>query len=274
MSVKKRSLASTAMLYSAYALIVVAFGLPILFMILTGLHVGPSQQAGSSRPPALSLENYAHLFATFPVGRYSQNSVLIAGASTALGLALGTPAAYGIVRSGRRALALIPLAIRMMPGILFLLPLVMLSLWLGGEGTLLNRTILVVAHTVVTLPLCIWLILPSVSQLPVEVEEAAMLDGADSARRFLWIVLPLLRPALVVAALSSFLYSWNYFLFGLAIATEETMPLTVMAFRFVGQGTNDFGGLMAASTLIAAPSLLLGTIADKWMIRGVTDGMF
>lgn len=259
--------------YVGYATAVAVFGLPIALMVLSGLRHGIDIPAGVLDPSKpLTIDNYQRLIESMPIGRYLLNSLTISGLSTALGLAVGVPAAYGLVRSNRRDLALIPLGVRMMPGVLFLLPLATLSIWLGLSSSARNIWIMVLAHTIITLPLCAWLVMPAVASVPVEVEEAAMLDGANRARRFASVVLPLLAPALAVAGLSSFLYSWNYFLFGLAIASEDSMPITVVAFRLIGEGQNDFGGLMAMATLIAAPSFALAVLAQRWMIRGVVDG--
>lgn len=259
--------------YLGYATAVLIFGFPIVLMVASGFRHGIDIPAGVldlAKP--FTAANYERIFATMPVGRYFMNSLVIAVLSTAVGLAMGVPAAYGLVRSRRRGLALVPLGVRMMPGILFLLPMATFSIWLGLASSAASIWILVLAHSIITLPLCAWLVMPAVSNVPVDVEEAAMLDGATRLRRFGSVVLPLILPSVAVAGLSSFLYSWNYFLFGLAIANEESMPITIVAFRFIGEGQNDYGGLMAMATLIAIPSFLLAVLAQRWIVRGVTDG--
>ena len=81
-----------------------------------------------------------------------------------------------------------------------------------------------------------------------------------------------MTPGISVAITLSFIFSWNYFLFALALASSNTMPLPVIAFNFIGQGSSDYGGLMAASTLISVPAIVLTIVAQRWLVRGLTGG--
>jgi multiple sugar transport system permease protein len=171
------------------------------------------------------------------------------------------------------ALGFVTLLARMAPGVLFVLPLFVLSIRIDApSSTPLNYALLIVAHLIITLPLCIWLLIPFFEEIPISIEEAALIDGATAWQRFRKVVLPLALPGISVALTLSFVFSWNYFLFALALANDQTLPLTVIAFNFIGQGSNDFGGLMAASALISAPALLLTIFAQRWLVRGITGG--
>lgn len=132
--------------------------------------------------------------------------------------------------------------------------------------------LLIAAHLIITLPLAIWLLIPFFEDIPLSIEESAMIDGSSVAQRFRHIVLPLVAPGLSVAVILSFIFSWNYFLFALALANADTMPLPVIAFNFIGQGSSDYGGLMAASTLISLPAIILTVVAQRWIVRGLTGG--
>ncbi|MFI7076233.1 carbohydrate ABC transporter permease [Micromonospora sp. NPDC049903] len=260
--------------YAAYAVFTVIFFGPVLFMLWSSLRrnidiTGSIFAIGS----ALTLENYTALFERFDFGRYIVNSFIVAGGSTLLGLLLGVPAAYVVVRRNLPGLGFLTLLARMAPGVLFVLPLFVLSVRIDApSNTVLNYGLLIVAHLIITMPLCIWLLIPFFEEIPISIEESTLIDGANAWQRFTRIALPLALPGLSVALTLSFVFSWNYFLFALALANNETLPLTVIAFNFIGQGSNDFGGLMAASTLISAPALLLTIFAQRWLVRGITGG--
>src|SRR5699024_11173659 len=136
----------------------------------------------------------------------------------------------------------------------------------------LNFIVLIAAHLFITLPLCIWLLIPFYEEIPMSLEEAALIDGCSPIERFTHVVLPLVRPGISVAVTLSFIFSWNYFLFALALASSNTMPLPVIAFNFIGQGSSDYGGLMAASVLISLPAVVLTIVAQRWLVRGLTGG--
>lgn len=260
--------------YAAYAVFTVVFFGPVLFMLWSSVRRNVDITGSLFNvTSALTLDNYTNLFGRFEFGRYISNSLIVAGGSTILGLVLGAPAAYVVVRRNLPALGFVTLLARMAPGVLFVLPLFILSVRIDApSSTALNFALLIVAHLIITLPLCIWLLIPFFEEIPISIEESTLIDGANGWQRFTRIALPLALPGLSVALTLSFVFSWNYFLFALALANNETLPLTVIAFNFIGQGSNDFGGLMAASTLISAPALLLTVFAQRWLVRGITGG--
>jgi multiple sugar transport system permease protein len=260
--------------YAGYAAFTLVFFSPVVFMLWSSLrrNVDITGSLFAIASP-LTLDNYSQLFERFDFGRYIVNSFIVAGSSTLLGLILGTPAAYVVVRRRLPGLGFLILLARMAPGVLFVLPLFILSVNIGApSNTLLNYTLLIAAHLIITLPLCIWLLIPFFEDIPISIEESTLMDGASAWQRFSRIALPLALPGLSVALTLSFVFSWNYFLFALALANQETLPLTVIAFSFIGQGSNDFGGLMAASALISTPALLLAVFAQRWLVRGITGG--
>jgi multiple sugar transport system permease protein len=260
--------------YALYVLAALVFFGPVLFMLWSAFrrNVDITGSIFDLATP-LTLENFTNLFDRFVFYYYIRNSFIVAGGSTLLGLALGVPAAYVIVRRKVASIGFVMLLARMAPGVLFVLPLFVLSVEIGAPSNNgLNFALLVVAHLIITLPLCIWLLVPFFEEIPVSLEEAAMLDGCTVWQRFRHVVLPLALPGLSVAVTLSFIFSWNYFLFALALANADTLPLPVIAFNFIGQGASDYGGLMAASTLISLPALLLTIFAQRWLVRGLTGG--
>jgi len=264
----------TGRIYLAYVVALLIFFLPVLFMLWSAFRRNVDITGSVFHVTApLTLDNFVNLFARFAFGRYIMNSFIVAGLSTLLGLIIGAPAAYVVVRRNLRAIGFLTLLARMAPGVLFVLPLFILSVKVGGPDNLvLNYTLLVLSHLIITLPLCIWLLVPFFEDIPRAIEEAAVIDGCSPWQRFTKVSLPLVLPGLSVAVILSFIFSWNYFLFALALANEQTLPLTVIAFNFIGQGSNNYGGLMAASTLISLPALVLTVVAQRWLVRGLTGG--
>jgi multiple sugar transport system permease protein len=260
--------------YALYLLAALVFFGPVLFMLWSAFrrNVDITGSIFDVATP-LTLENFTNLFDRFVFYYYIRNSFIVAGGSTLLGLALGVPAAYVIVRRGAASIGFLMLLARMAPGVLFVLPLFILSVQIGAPSDNgLNFALLIAAHLIITLPLCIWLLVPFFEDIPISLEEAAMLDGCTVWQRFRHVVVPLVLPGLSVAVTLSFVFSWNYFLFALALANADTLPLPVIAFNFIGQGSSDYGGLMAASTLISLPALLLTVFAQRWLVRGLTGG--
>lgn len=142
----------------------------------------------------------------------------------------------------------------MAPGTLFLLPWYVMFRQIGMIG---SYTALILSHAVITLPIVIWVLLPSFDAIPRSVFEAAQVDGC-SVTRILWrIAMPLVASGIAVSAILAFVFSWNYFLFALVLSNGDTKTLIAAAFNFIGEGSTQWGALMAAATLIALPPLVL-----------------
>ncbi|MGH2531545.1 MAG: carbohydrate ABC transporter permease, partial [Thermomicrobiales bacterium] len=206
-------------LIASYALVtvgLVVFLFPIVWLFLGSLK--PSVDVLTvSLPTHPTLQNYRQVVDTYPVSRYLRNSLMIAIGSTTLSLVVGSLAAYSFARSryrfpGRRFLLLFILVLRMLPLIALGIPLYLLFARLD----LIDRAPgLILAHAAVQLPLVIWIMQGFCQDVPVELEEAGMVDGATRLSVIFRIVLPLVTPGLAVAAILAFLVSWNEF--GLAL---------------------------------------------------------
>lgn len=265
---------SYALTYGGYLIAALIFFVPVLFMLWSAFrnNVDITGSIFNIASP-LTFENFTTLFERFDFVYYIRNSFIIAGGSTIIALLLGVPAAYVIVRRRVPAIGFVTLLARMAPGVLFVVPFFVLSMNIGAPSNdVLNFAVLIAAHLIITLPLCIWLLVPFYEEIPRSLEEAALIDGCGPRQRFIQVVLPLVTPGISVAVTLSFIFSWNYFLFALALANSNTMPLPVIAFNFIGQGSSDYGGLMAASTLISVPAIVLTIVAQRWLVRGLTGG--
>ncbi|MDE2007331.1 MAG: carbohydrate ABC transporter permease [Rhodospirillales bacterium] len=243
---------------------------PILWMASAGFK---TSAAVTAYPPHFlfhpTFANYATLFARMPFLRYAANSVVIAGGASAIGLLLGVPAAFAISWNRMSWPAVAMLAARMAPGALFLLPWFVMFSAIHAVGSF---WVLILTHAVITLPLALWIMLPFFDALPRSVIEAALIDGCGDLGVLVRVALPLVAPGLAVAAILSFVFAWNYFLFALVLSGFTTTPLVVAAFNFVGEGVTDWGALMAAATLIGLPPLALAFLVQKRLVGGLAAG--
>lgn len=243
---------------------------PVVWMVLSSFK--PSFEV-TAYPPTLifspTADNYTHLLQTTPFFSYAVNSLIVTIGSAGLGLLLGIPAAFAVSWTRISWPAVLTLAARMAPGTLFLLPWYVMFRQVGLIG---SYTALILSHAVITLPIVIWVLLPSFDNIPRSVFEAAQVDGC-SVTRILWrIALPLVGSGIAVAAILAFVFSWNYFLFALVLSNGDTKTLIAAAFNFVGEGSTEWGALMAAATLIALPPLILATLVQRWLVAGLTVG--
>jgi multiple sugar transport system permease protein len=243
---------------------------PVVWMVLSSFK--PSFEV-TAYPPTLvfspTVENYALLMQTTPFFSYAMNSLIVTIGSAGLGLIFGIPAAFAVSWTRISWPAILTLAARMAPGTLFLLPWYVMFRQVDLIG---SYTALILSHAVITLPIVIWILLPSFDNIPRSVFEAAQVDGC-SATRILWrIALPLVGSGIAVAAILAFVFSWNYFLFALVLSNGDTKTLIAAAFNFVGEGSTSWGGLMAAATLIALPPLVLAALVQRWLVSGLTLG--
>jgi multiple sugar transport system permease protein len=243
---------------------------PTIWMVLSSFK--PSFEV-TAYPPTLmfspTLANYAELTRTTPFLSYALNSLIVTVGSTALGLLFGIPAAFAVSWTRITWPAILTLAARMAPGTLFLLPWYVMFRQIGMIG---SYTALILSHAVITLPIVIWVLLPSFDAIPRSVFEAAQVDGC-SVTRILWrIAMPLVASGVAVSAILAFVFSWNYFLFALVLSNGDTKTLIAAAFNFIGEGSTQWGALMAAATLIALPPLVLAALVQRWLVSGLTLG--
>ncbi len=224
-------------------------------------------------PPRLvftpTLENFVELFGRNDFLAHTLNSFVISAGSTLLGLILGVPAAFAVSWHKMSWPATATLFARMAPGTLFLLPWLLMFSEIGLVGT---YWVLILTHAVITLPIIIWVLLPYFDSVPRELVESAQIDGARQDQILGRVVLPVARSGVVVAAILSFIFSWNYFLFALVLSGVETKTAIVASFNFVGEGVTNWGALMAAAVVIALPPLILTLLIQRQLVGGLSAG--
>ena len=248
----------------------IALFAPIAWMILASFK---NRTEITKYPPELfftpTLENYQHLFTRTDFLENTLNSFYVAGGSTVLGLLLALPAAYAISWHRMTWPATLTLFARMAPGTLFLLPWFIMFSIVGLSGT---HAALIITHAVITLPIALWTMLPHFDGLPRELTESAQIDGCSSLKILILIALPIVMPGLIVAIILSFIFSWNYFLFALALSGISSKTAIVASFNFIGEGVTNWGALMAAATVIALPPIILTFLIQRKLVAGLSFG--
>jgi len=219
-----------------------------------------------------TLENYRAVLQEDKFDRYLYNSLFVGIVSTAVTLVLGCMAAYGLARfrfPGRHALAYTTLLLRTVPLAVMAIPVFLI--W--NEWHLVNSLWgLVLLYVAVNLPFTIWLLYGFVLQVPVELEEAAAIDGCGPIRVFTKVLLPLMAPGLAAASIFTFRIAWNEFILALVLTDRHTRTLPVAASLFITDMGVDWGRVMAMGSLIAIPPLIFTFVAARQIITGLTAG--
>jgi len=224
-------------------------------------------------PQRLVLEHYRALFYERDFWTPIRNSVVVAGTTTALSVTLGAACAYAIARlrfRGKSVLLAFVLAVSMFPQIAIVSPLYIV---LRAAGLLNSYPGLVLPYLTFAMPLAIWLLVGFFRGLPVDLEEAALMDGAGRLRTLRDIVLPLSWPGLATTAILTFLYSWNEFLFALSFTLgpeRYTVPVAITLFR--GQYQVPWGQILAAAVVATVPVAAIVLVAQRRIIAGLTSG--
>jgi multiple sugar transport system permease protein len=220
-------------------------------------------------PEHFAWKNYADVFASNRFFTYFANSVLVTGGATLLAMLVGVPAGYGIARMAAHKSAIVILIARITPGLSYLIPLFLLFQWLGLLGTLWPQIII---HLVVTVPIVIWIMIGYFETTPIELEEAATIDGATRWQVFRHVALPVAKPGLAVAFILAVIFSWNNFVFGIVLAGRETRTLPVAVYNMISFDQLSWGPLAAAALIVTAPVLLLTMFAQRQIVAGLTAG--
>ncbi|MEZ2128543.1 MULTISPECIES: carbohydrate ABC transporter permease [unclassified Sinorhizobium] len=220
-----------------------------------------------------TFENYLGVLTKtdrFNIFSYLWNSTVASLIGTGLAILLAFPAAYAVARSeaGKRTLLPIIVNLRAVPLIIFAIPLYMMYQWLGLLDTRLGLGLIL---TIVNTPLALVILVNAISDVPLELDEAAKVDGAGTWQIILRIVQPVVRPALVTTFIFGFITAWNEFLFGLMLTTSRAVPMTVGAsFFFAASGGGvQWGTASAVMILGALPPALLGML----MYRQISGSM-
>lgn len=278
MSRTVRRLASAATVrLMLLVVLLIALG-PIYWMVSTSFK--PAEEALAIPPQVFSfpitLDNYAELFSgatsSQGFGQPLINSVVVALSSTILAVVLGFPAAYVLARirfRGKQFLAMWVLSTTMFPPMVAVIPIFLIA---GRTGWTDTYPVLIIPYAAFNMPLVIWMLRSAIRQIPVEIDEAALVDGASRLHTLRVMILPLAAPAIAATAMLSIFVSWNEFLFALTLtrANARTAPVAINEFTTM-YGTQ-WGHLTAGATVVVAPILVLALILGRRLIQGLTFG--
>lgn len=272
--IETRRPVSRMLLWFALLAILVLYGFPFIYLLLTSFKT-PSDAIAvppSVFPDVWTLENYVTALTKDGVAAALINSVVTAVLSTAFSLVLAVPAAYAITRyrtpSGR-VFVLAALVTRMVPTIAIGAPLVETMRTLGISDT---SFALAIAHTTISLPLSIWLMASFFESVPDELEEAAKVDGASRLGALWRVILPVVSGGLAVTAIFAFLASWNEFLFALLLTSVRAQTTPIVIANFQTQFGLDWGAMTALAAIYSIPVILLTLALQRHIVAGLTLG--
>jgi multiple sugar transport system permease protein len=247
---------------------------PLVWMLLSSFK--PESSLSAPTPEVTfkpTLEHYQALFSGGnDIGGYIVNSVVSAGVSTIIAVALGCLAGYGLARSsfrGKDHVAFWIISTRMAPIAAAVLPLFVIFRATHLLGTTAG---LVVAYLSFNLPFAIWIMNAFFADLPPSLEEAAMVDGASRWTAFRRIALPLVLPGVATTAILCLVFAWNDYAFASTFSGPKSQTLPIAASQLVTQTTIDWGQLTAIGTIVVAPMILVGLVVRKWLVTGLTLG--
>ncbi len=248
--------------------------MPIIIMVFSAFKTTPQIfQSPFGIPDFTNVVNFVKIWNETNFLRYLLNSFIVTGASMALILTLGTMAAYAIARYefwGAGFILMFFLAGLTLPLKLAIIPLFML---MRDLGILNNQLSLIFVYTAMGLPTTVFILTGFIRTLPNELEDAARMDGASEARIMWSIMLPLVRPAMVIAGIQNVVPIWNDFFFPLVFIQRDNLKTLPQGLTtFMGEYTTDWGVLFSGLTLSAAPIIIIYIVLSKQFISGMTSG--
>ncbi|HEV8439359.1 MAG TPA: carbohydrate ABC transporter permease, partial [Methylomirabilota bacterium] len=267
--------AGRALLYAAAAGLAAQAVLPLLWMLSTSLK--PPREVFAT-PPTLvpgapTLENFVRLVSETAFLTYFRNSVVVSGLTVALTMVVGAAGAYSLTRfrfRGREAVAKLVLCTYMFAPIMIVIPIYILARRLGIVNT---HAALVLSYSSFCLPFSLWLLRAFFQSIPVELEEAARVDGAGRPRAILYVVAPLALPGFIATSIFTFTLAWNDYIFTrILIASDELKTLPVGVQDLFAAAVVDWGLVMAAGMLITIPALAFFMAVQRHLVAGWGSG--
>ncbi len=278
--------------YAALAVVTLVTCFPLLWALVTSIRPEEEMLKTQLIPERVTADHYRALLTGrsmyFEAGgagarprtapsqhflRWFANSVVVSVATTLLSVAVSTLAAYSLTRFRFRGQGVVPyfsLLGYMTPSIIYVFPLFLLIVGMGLADRLPS---LVLGYLSITLPFCMWLMVAFLKSVPIEVEEAALIDGATRVQVFRLVVLPLAVPGIVATAIFAFIVAWNDYLIARIFMNSVTqLPLTVGVMHFFEGVHVDWGLMMAAAVLMTLPLAVLFMFVQRQLVVGFGAG--
>ncbi len=264
----------TIALTSVAAVLLSIWVVPVLWALLTSFK---TERDVLAYPPLVifepTLANYREvLFGASSILPNLISSVIVAGSATLLTMLFAVPAAYALARLAlpmKRAGGFYVLATQMLPPVGLIIPYYLILQKVGALDTYGGMTAI---YLTFSLPFAVWLMVSYFEDVPPEMEEAALLDRAGRTRALWHVILPQVRGGIAVTTVFVFLNAWNEFLFAVVLAGNRVRPVTVAMFNFISVEQTQWARLAAAAMIAMAPVIVLGLLAQRHIVKGLTVG--
>jgi multiple sugar transport system permease protein len=248
--------------------------IPVVWGLLTSLK---TERDVLAYPPLIlfepTLANYREvLFGASTILPNLISSIIVAGGATLLTMLFAVPAAYALARlnlPAKRAGGFYVLATQMLPPVGLIIPYYLILQRIGALDTYGG---MIVIYLTFSLPFAVWLMVSYFEDIPPEMEEAALLDRAGRLRALWHVILPQVRGGIAVTTIFVFLNAWNEFLFAVVLAGNRVRPVTVAMFNFISVEQTQWARLAAGAMLAMAPVIILGLLAQRHIVKGLTVG--
>ena len=253
------------LIYAIFALF------PLVWMVLLSIK-SDTQMYTTTFNFTPTLSNYTEVLLKTDYFKYLLDSLIVAGGAVIISVIAGVPAAYALARydfKKKEDIAFQILSFKFAPEILVVLPLFMIYQKLHLYDTYFG---LIWVYQLISMPLLIWVVRGYFEDISVEIEHAAQVDGYSWYQIFFKMLLPLIKPGLVSAALLAFIFAWNTFTFPLLLAGSKIQPITVAITKFLGTDTAHYGQLAVAATVSALPAIIFALCIQKHLVRGLSFG--
>jgi multiple sugar transport system permease protein len=263
------------LIWVAVVAIIIFCLFPFYWLINVSLKTGADLSGSSLIPPHPTLKNYKSIFQNSDFTNGLKNSAIVAFSVTILALMFGSFAAYALARlklRGKFVILAVVLSVTTFPGIAIAAPIFKLWTDIGLYNTLPG---LVIPYLTFALPLAIYILVSFFKEIPKDLEEAALVDGATRWQAFRKIVIPLAAPGMATAGILTFIFAWNEFLLAITLTSSSaarTVPATIAFFTGSTQFEQPLGTISAASVTISIPLILLVLFFQKRIVAGLTAG--
>jgi multiple sugar transport system permease protein len=271
-SIRWKKTALTVGLYILIGIFLIWTLFPIYWVLLTSFK---TTQQVNTMPPLFTfkptMENYLKLFLGDAM-QALKNSLIVSSSTVFLGLLIGFPAAYTLARVKFRArehVNFFVLSMRMSPAFAFLVPYYLTFRFLHLLDT---YAALIIIDLTFILPFAIWMLESVIEDLPIELEDAALVDGCTREGVMWRIVAPLMAPSIAATAILSFVFCWNEFFFAYILSGNATRTMPVMLTSLIGLMGVDWVQMSAASMVSVIPTIILALFAQRYLVRGLTMG--